>query len=204
MDNLSEPADDRLWKEYSAVFRDFDDLTLARWMAQTLGQLAGRAWRLSHPLVAAYRLAAQVGHQRQIWFKRMATAPAAYQESACCRSPLLPLFTRDIVDMGLICQHCGETAVAFDDLPKELHDPILKWVEKYQPVHKVAHWDDAERKQARNYDAKLEEAAQKAERLLETVGKVIVPKLLDSYAAIVWEDQDECLEVQPEDLDVSK
>jgi len=33
---------DQLWKEYSLVFHDFDDLTLARWLAQTLGQLEGR------------------------------------------------------------------------------------------------------------------------------------------------------------------
>ena len=56
---------DKLWKEYGRVFHDFDDLTLARWLAQTLGQLEGRAWRLSHPLLGAYRLAAQIAHDRQ-------------------------------------------------------------------------------------------------------------------------------------------
>ncbi|HMP84595.1 MAG TPA: hypothetical protein PKA41_18015, partial [Verrucomicrobiota bacterium] len=60
----SEAPLDRLWKEYGRGFRDFDDLTLARWLAQTLGQLEGRAWRLSHPLVGAYRLGAQLGHER--------------------------------------------------------------------------------------------------------------------------------------------
>jgi hypothetical protein len=203
MGSFSESSNDRLWKEYSAVFQDFDDLTLARWMAQTLGQLAGRAWRLSHPLVAAYRLAAHLGHERQIWFKRMATPPAAYAESACCRAPLLPLFTRDVLDTGLLCQHCGETAVPFEELPEELQGPIRDWVNKYDPIHKVAHWSDAERKQARNYDAKLEEAARHAECLLATAGKTIVPKMLDHYAAVVWEDQDDCLEVVPEDIDLT-
>jgi hypothetical protein len=203
MGNWPESLDDRLWKEYSAVFRDFDDLTLARWMAQTLGQLSGRAWRLSHPLLAAYRLAAHLGHERQIWFKRMATPPVSYRESPCCRAPLLPLFTRDVLETGLVCQHCGETAVLFDELAEELQNPIRVWARKYEPIHKVAHWNDAERKQARNYDAKLEEAAQEAERLLATAGKSIVPKLLDHYAAVVWEDQDECLEVRPEDIDLS-
>src|ERR1035437_6976569 len=47
---------DSLWQEYGRTFRDWDDLTLARWLAQTLGQFEGRAWRLSHPLVGAYRL----------------------------------------------------------------------------------------------------------------------------------------------------
>ena len=28
----------------------------------------------------------------------------------------------------------------------------------------------------------------------------LVPQLLDSYPAAVWEDQDECLEVRPEDI----
>src|ERR1041384_2829965 len=71
--NADSPLD-LLWKEYSLVFREFDDLTLARWMAQTLGQFEGKAWRLSHPLMGAYRLAAQLAHERQIWLKRLATA----------------------------------------------------------------------------------------------------------------------------------
>jgi len=203
MGTYPEAEHDRLWKEYSAVFQEFDDLTLARWLAQTLGQLAGRAWRMSHPLVGAYRLAAQAGHERQIWFKRMATPPLAYREASCCRAPLLPLFIRDVLETGLVCQHCGETAVPFDELPEDIQEPIRAWAEKYEPVHKVAHWDDAERKRARNYDAKLEEAAQKAERLLATAGTTIVPKLLDHYPAVIWEDQDECLEVRPEDIQSS-
>ncbi|RUM88658.1 MAG: hypothetical protein DSZ24_03120 [Thermodesulfatator sp.] len=61
---MAHPEDqplDRLLAEYGQVFRVFDDLTLARWMSQTLGQFTGRVLRLSHPLVAAYRLAAQLG-----------------------------------------------------------------------------------------------------------------------------------------------
>lgn len=64
---------DRLWLEYSLVFKNFDDYMLARWMAQTLGQLEGASWRLSHPLLGAYRLAAQLAHDRQIWLKRLAS-----------------------------------------------------------------------------------------------------------------------------------
>src|SRR5438876_11377089 len=105
MDSSSEAQDDFLWKEYSSVFRDFDDLTLARWLAQTLGQLSGRAWRLSHPLLGAYRLAAQLAHERQIWLKRFATPPAAYREAPCCRAPLLPTFTRAVLDSGSLCRH---------------------------------------------------------------------------------------------------
>ena len=42
---------ERLWQDYAGVFRGFDDLQLARWMSQTLGQLHGSLWRMSHPLV---------------------------------------------------------------------------------------------------------------------------------------------------------
>src|SRR5262245_13486844 len=120
MGNNPETSLDVLWKEYSRAFRDFDDLSLARWLAQTLGQLEGKAWRLSHPLVGAYRLAAQLAHERQIWFKRLATPPAAYMESACCRAPMLPLLTRDVRETGLVCQHCNDTLVPFDELPLSL------------------------------------------------------------------------------------
>src|SRR6266480_852111 len=115
---------DRLWHEYSLVFQDFDDLTLARWLAQTLGQLEGRVWRLSHPLLGAYRLAAQMAHDRQIWLKRLTTPPAAYLEAPCCRAPLLPLLTRDVLESGLVCQHCGEACVPVDDIAPELQKVI--------------------------------------------------------------------------------
>src|SRR5213594_4026024 len=113
---------DKLWQEYSRVFHHFDDLTLARWLAQTLGQLRGRAWRISHPLLGAYRLAAQVGHERQIWLKRMMAPPAGYPEAPCCRAPMLPLLTRDVKDAGLICQHCSDTAVPFEEIPDALRE----------------------------------------------------------------------------------
>jgi hypothetical protein len=198
----SEPESplDRLWHEYGLVFQDFDDLTLARWMAQTLGQLEGRAWRLSHPLLGAYRLAAQLAHDRQIWLKRLATPPAAYAEADCCRAPLLPLLTRDVLDSGLVCQHCSGTAVAFDDIAAEIRSAVKAWAEEYRPVHAVAHWEDQQRKSAGNYDQAFEDAAREAERLLGNAGKELAPRFLDFYPAVVWEDQDECLEVRPEDI----
>jgi hypothetical protein len=51
-----------------------------------------------------------------------------------------------------------------------------------------------------NYDDAYENAAKQAEKLLAKSGRELAPKFLDSYAAIIWEDQDECLEVRPEDL----
>ncbi len=191
---------DLLWKEYSLAFRDFDDLTLARWLAQTLGQIAGKVWRLSHPLLGAYRLAAQLGHQRQIWLQRLVATPPAYSESPCCRAPMLPLLTRDVNETGLICQHCSETLVPFDEISAELQADLGTWASHYAPVHAVAHWDDRQRKAAGDYDRAYESAAKEAEGLLAQAGRQLAPRLLEFYAAAIWEDQDECLEVRPEDV----
>jgi hypothetical protein len=191
---------DLLWQEYGLAFRDFDDLTLARWLAQTLGQLAGKAWRISHPLLGAYRLAAQLAHKRQIWLQRLATPPPDYPESACCRAPMLPLLTRDVREAGLICQHCSETLLPFDEIPGAVQAELGAWASDYSPVHAVAHWDDRQRKAARDYDRAYENAAKEAEQLLARLGQTLAPKLLEFYPTIVWEDQDECLEVRPEDV----
>jgi len=189
-----------LWNEYRAVFRGWDDLTLARWLAQTLGQFEGRAWRMSHPLMSAYRLAAQLAHDRQIWFKRLATPPVAYMESPCCRAPMLPLLTRDVRESGLICPHCDESLVPAEELPLECRQAVLDWSAEYAPVHAVAHWDDPRRKSSGDYDRAFEEAARTAETLLARAGTDVAPLLLEHYPAIIWEDQDECLEVRPEDV----
>jgi hypothetical protein len=197
--NADSPLD-LLWKEYSLVFREFDDLTLARWMAQTLGQFAGKAWRFSHPLLGAYRLAAQLGHERQVWLKRLVKAPSIYPEAPCCRAPMLPLLTRDVHESGLICQHCNETLIPFDELPAALRPELDAWAAKYNPVHAVAHWDEEQRKSAGDYDNALDDAAEEAQRLLAQAGNSFAPRLLEFYPAVVWEDQDECLEVRPEDV----
>jgi hypothetical protein len=193
---------DRLWQEYGRPFQEWDDLTLARWLAQTLGQLEGKPWRLSHPLVGAYRLGAQLAHNRQIWFKRLATPPAAYAESSCCRAPFLPLLTRDVRETGLICQHCNETLVPFEEIAENVRADLEGWAKQYEPVHAVAHWDDRQRRRVSNYDAAFENAAKEAEQFLARAGRELAPRLLDLYPAIVWEDQDECLEVRAEDVAV--
>ena len=191
---------DKLWKEYSQVFEDFDDTTLARWLAQTLGQLRGHAWRFSHPLVGAYRLGAELAHRRQIWLKRLAIAPSSFPEAACCRAPMLPLFTRDILTSGLICEHCSETLAPFEELPAELQPDFRKWADDYAPLHAVAHWEDRQRRAVADYDKAYEDAATRAEQLLSIAGRQLAPRFLDHFPAIVWEDQDECLEVRPEDI----
>lgn len=199
MENEPESPMDALWKEYGNAFKEWDDMTLARWLSQTLSQLAGRGWRLSHPLLGAYRLAAHLGYERQVWLKRLASPPSAYAQSQCCRAPMLPLLTRDVKSSGLICQHCSEILVPFDEIPREIQSELEAWAKEYEPVHAVAHWDDRRRKGG-HYETALEEAAQQAERLLARAGAELAPKLLEFYPAVVWEDQDECLEVRPEDV----
>lgn len=196
-----DSAYDLLWKEYSLVFQDFDDLTLARWMAQTLGQFRGKVWRLSHPLVATYRLAAHIAHQRQTWFQRLAPSPHDYPESPCCRAPLLPLLTRSVNESGLGCMHCNDTVVPLEELPEGLQADLKAWAAEYAPVHQVAHWDDQQRREVPNYNRAFEAAAQHAETLLSRAGGEFGPRLLELYPAVIWEDQDECLEVNPEDVE---
>jgi hypothetical protein len=200
MPTESDSPLDQLWNEYSQVFREFDDLTLARWLAQTLGQLSGKAWRCSHPLIGAYRLAAQIAHERQIWFKRLATPPPAFLESPCCRAPMLPFLTRDVRETGLICQHCNDTLMPFDEIPEAIRGDVENWASQYGPIHAVAHWDDRQRKSAGNYDRAYEQAAKEAEALLGRAGHQLAPRLLEFFPAVIWEDQDECLEVRPEDI----
>jgi hypothetical protein len=196
--------DDALWKEYGRTFHDWDELTLARWLAQTLGQIEGRTWRVSHPLVETYRLAAQTAHDRQTWFKRLATTPSAYTESGCCRAPMLPLLTRDVREVGLLCLHCNETLVQFAELPSVLRPSLETWAAEYAPIHQVAHWDEQQRKGVPNYEEDFEQAARQAERLLARAGFQLAPALLEFYPAIAWEDHDECLDVTPPDITAAK
>lgn len=197
MDDLQP---DRLWKEYTRVFEEQDDLTLARWLVQTLAQLKGRAWRHSHPLIASYRLAAGLAHRKQIWHQRLVTFPGDFLPSQCCRAPMLPLLSRDVMKTGLTCLHCAETLVPVEEIPEDLQKAVRDWAAEYEPIHAVAHWDDDQQKASRNYDRAYDDAGLRAENLLAFAGRDLTPRFLEHYAAIVWEDHDECLEVDPEDV----
>jgi hypothetical protein len=113
---------------------------------------------------------------------------------------MLPLLTRDVHETGLICQHCNDTLVAFEEIPSVIQGELAAWSTQYSPVHAVAHWDDRQRKSAGDYDRAYENAAEQAEALLARAGTTLAVKLLEFYPAVVWEDQDECLEVRPEDV----
>jgi hypothetical protein len=197
-----DDAIDRLWKEYGELFEAYDDLTLARWMSQTLGQISGRILRYSHPIIGAYRMAAIIGQDRSIWHKRLVAIPPGYVESECCRAPVLPLFTREIADCGLICEHCNETLVKFEDMPNELKSPTERWANDYDTYHDVAHWSDAKRKACTDYQVERNAAANVCRQFLAKAVKDILPAYLDHYPVLLWEDQDECLDIKPEEIEL--
>lgn len=199
------PEDDnerlnQLWEDYRQSIQGYDDHSLARWIAQTLGQLKGGVWRLSHPLVGLHRLLATTAHKRGIRIARLASVPQDYPPCPCCGAPLLPLVTRDLADDGLICETCGGSAVPFNDLPEDARQPLAQWCRRYAPVHDVAHWDDKRRATCGDYEKAYQDAAEKAEDLLLELSGELLPPLLEHYPALVWEDHDECLDVRPDDV----
>lgn len=111
------------------------------------------------------------------------------------------MVTRDVVESGLICLHCNDTAVAFGQIAdQEAAEALAGWAEKYSATHSVAHWDERRRGLHDNYGQALEQAAIESEHLLLHLGLVLAPPLVEYYPAVVWEDQDECLQVRPEDI----
>jgi len=191
---------DLLWQEYGSFLKSWDDLSLARWMAQTLGQLGGKVWRLSHPLIGIYRLAAVESHHRGLRLARLAQIPHDYPPAPCCGNPLLPLVTRDVGEEGMVCSHCNGKAFTLDQLPKDLEEGLINWSERYAEVHGVAHWSESQKQACKDYEKAYNEAAQKAEHMLLELGKKILPKGLDHYPAVIWEDHDECLDIRADDL----
>ena len=200
---VSHEADsiEALWQDYSLLFQGFDDLALARWMAQSLAQLQGNLWRMSHPLVASYRLAAMVGLDRQIWHQRFVNVPPGFCSADCCRAPSVPMVTRDLLEKGLVCVHCGQQMVALDQIKnQQLAEKLSQWAESYAPIHAVAHWGEGQRKSQDQYEHAFEQAAQKSETQLSYLGSTLAPLLLDDFPLVIWEEQDECLQVRPEDI----
>jgi len=191
---------DQLWQEYGSFLKGWDDLSLARWMAQTLGQLNGKVWRLSHPLIGVYRLAAMEAHGRGLRLGRLAQVPHDYPSSPCCGNPLLPLVTRDVGEEGMLCAHCNGKSMTLDQLPDDLAGQLEDWSSAYAKIHAVAHWDENQKRACPNYEETYNEAAQAAERLLVELGKKILPQGLDHYPAVIWEDHDECLDIRADDL----
>jgi hypothetical protein len=192
---------ERLWEEYRSFLNGFDDPTLARWIAQIIGQLNGGIWRASHPLCGVFRLGAFTAHQRGLRPARHARIPEDFREAACCGAPMIPLFTRDIVERGFVCPFCDGTVMSLDELPEPSRAIVQGWAENYDRVHSVAHWDDRKKLSVRSFEEELEKAAEQASLLwVELVDQILPTLIPEIFPAIIWEDQDECLDIRPEDL----
>jgi len=191
---------DLLWSEYSLFLRDWDDITLSRWLAQILSQLQGAVWRQSHPLVGSFRLGAVESKRRNLRVSRWTQIPHGYQAADCCGAPLLPLVNRNTAEEGLLCIFCDRPAMTFEQLPGELQPALKEWAERYHPVHEVAHWTEEQKLRCGDYDKAYNDAAAAAEELLQELHSRILLDWAEAFGAVAWEDADECLDVRPDDL----
>ncbi|MFQ3670704.1 MAG: hypothetical protein SNJ84_04525 [Verrucomicrobiia bacterium] len=192
---------DRLWEEYRLFFDGFDDPTLARFMAQLLGQMNGGIWRGSHPMSGLLRLAAQTCHQRGLRIARHARVPEGYEAAVCCGAPMVPLFTRDVLERGFICPFCDGTVRGVDDLPDDAQQRVRSWAEQYGELHEVAHWDERQRAASGDYEEVFNRAAQRGtEMWIELVEQVLPMLVPEVFPTMIWEDHDECLDIRPEDM----
>jgi hypothetical protein len=189
-----------LWQEHMRALKTWDDLSLSRWLNQTLGQLHERAWRASHPLVVAYRLGATVAHQRDLWNRRTFTSNHHYELAVCCGAPQIPFVTFEVSTHGIYCSCCGEVLNTLDHFAVPLAEAFRKWGQTYEPIHQVAHWTDGERKKSGDYNKAFDQAFEKAIPLLAQLGYELTPQLLLTYPTVFWEDADNCLDVIPEDV----
>lgn len=189
-----------LWQEHTRALKSWDDLSLARWLSQTLGQLHERCWRASHPLVVAYRLGATVAHQRDLWNRRSLSFNHNYQAASCCGAPSIPFISFEVCTHGVYCSCCGEVLARLEDLAPALAAKFRDWGRAYDPIHQVAHWTDPERKQCGDYDKALDLSCERAAPLLARMGYQLAPSFLPIYSAVFWEDADNCLDVIPEDI----
>jgi hypothetical protein len=128
--------------------------------------------------------------------------PYDYHRASCCNAPFLPLVTRDIIEHGFLCEHCGGTGAELEDLPPRVARHLTQWAEQYSDLHEVAHWEEAHRLAIGNYEEVFEQTAMQAEAMLEALPVAILPPLLDTFPALVWEDHDECLDIRPEELEI--
>jgi len=182
------------------AMKSWDDLSLVRWLNQTLGQLYERGWRASHPLVVAYRLGSTVAHQRDLWNRRTFSFNDNYAPANCCGAPAIPFVTFEVSTHGIYCSCCGEVLVPLDELPGNMSLSFKDWGRAYDAIHQVAHWTDAERKHCGDYNKALDQACEKAVPLLARLGYELVPPLLARFPTLFWEDSDNCLDVIPEDI----
>ena len=75
----------------------------------------------------------------------------------------------------------------------------LEWAEDYSSIHGVAHWDETRRTITRITNKLLRMPLSKANNCSPTKVSNWRPAG-GVFPAVIWEDQDECLQVRPEDI----
>ncbi len=198
--NLEKGGGFDLWQEHTRALKSWDDLSLTRWLNQTLGQLHERCWRASHPFVVAYRLGATVAHQRDLWNRRSFSFNPNYPSAACCGAPAIPFISFEVCTHGIYCSCCGEVLVTIEDLPEKLAHDFRHWSKKYDALHQVAHWSDDERKKHGDHNKALDQACDQASPLLAKLGYQLAPQLLHHHPTVFWDDADNCLDIIPEEI----
>jgi hypothetical protein len=197
---LEKGSDFDIWGEHLQAFKTWDDLGLARWLNQTLGQLHDHCWRASHPLVMVYRLAAAIAYQRDLWNRRIFPMNEKFSEAACCGSPAIPFVSFEIATHGIYCSCCGSVLEDVGQLPGNLPERFKQWARKYDPLHEIAHFDEVRQRASSSYEEELNHAANDASPLLAELGYQLAPQLLGLYPVVIWEDSDHCLDILPEEI----
>ena len=88
--------------------------------------------------------------------------------------------------------HCGQQMVALDKIKnQQLVEKLSQGAESSAPIHAVAYWGEWRRKSQDQYEHVFDEATQKSEAQLS---------YFDDFPLVIWDDQDECLQVRPEDI----
>jgi len=83
-----------------------------------------------------------------------------------------------------------------------LRAEVEGWAARYAPVHAVAHWMIASAKAPATTTTPTRKPPPRRKGCLASPERTSPPKFLEFYPAAVWEDQDECLSIQPEDIEL--
>ena len=71
------------------------------------------------------------------------------------------------------------------------YSPLFQGFDDFVLVRWMARWGEWRRKSQDQYEHVFEQAAQKSEAQLS---------YFDNFPLVIWDDQDECLQVRPEDI----
>ena len=198
--NADAPLD-LLWKEYSLGFRDFDDLTLAT----LAGPNARPACR--QDLAAFASAARRLPPGRAVGPR----APDLAQAPGCdparlLRIALLPRADVAVADArrargGLDLPALQRDARPVRGNPRRACKAIWRTGPRVTPRSTRSPTGTiASAKPPATTTTPTKPPPRKPNGCSREAGRQLAPRLLEFYPAAVWEDQDECLEVRPEDV----